>query len=224
MITIMVAEDFDIIREDLAESLQAQPDMQVTGTAKTGKEIVELVRENPPNIVLMDIEMETPTAGIHASDKISEISPTTKVIYLTAHDNREIVLTAMATTAVDYIVKSAQYDTLYEHIRAIYAGENIMEGPAQEILVQEFKRLRQSEKNLLFFIQNLSQLTNSERIIIHYLLEGYKLTQIARQRNVELVTIKTQISSILKKCGVKRSKEVVTLIRELNLEHLFDSE
>lgn len=96
-----------------------------------------------------------------------------------------------------------------------------MKGIAQEVLVQEYKRLKKSEKSLLFFINNLSRLTASEREIIKIPLEDYKISEMAKLRFVQPVTIKTQIASILKKFGVRRSKEVVQTIRELNLEHLF---
>lgn len=221
MIDVMIAEDMPFILEDLADAINSHSNFQVTGTAKTGAEILDLVKKNPPDIVLMDIEMETMNAGILAAESIGDLAIKTQVIYLTAHENRNTILTAMATPAVDYIVKGVDYERIFQHIEAVVAGQPLMEGIAQEVLVQEYKRLKKSEKSLLFFINNLSRLTASEREIIKLLLEDYKISEMAKLRFVEPVTIKTQIASILKKFGVRRSKEVVQTIRELNLEHLF---
>lgn len=220
-ITIMVAEDIDLLREDMVEALNEQDDMQVIADVATGKEIVEAVLNQPPDIVLMDIEMETFNAGIKATEVINGSEVPSKVIYFTAHENQETVLTAMATGAVDYIVKGESYDEVFRHIRAVVAGRPLMQGVATELILQEYKRLKQSEKGLLYFINNISKLTNTEREIVTLLLQGYRVSQIAEHRSVELVTVKTQITGLLKKFGVSRSVEIVKTIRELNLEHLF---
>ena len=85
---------------------------------------------------------------------------------------------------------------------------------------REFLRLRKTENNLLYFIKNLSGLTSAEKQLVRLLLQGYSARQIAEERIVELSTVKTQISHILKKVNAKRSKELVDNIREKNLEQL----
>lgn len=220
-VTIMVAEDIDLIREDLVEELNAQPEFTVIGEAATGKEIVDLVAATPPDIVLMDIEMEDLHSGIRATEKINDLTVDTKVIYLTAHETREIVLTAMATGAVDYIVKNGDYPTVFRHIHAVMNKQSLMAGVASNIILEEYQRLRKTEKSLLYFINNISGLTVSERQIISLLLKGLKINQIAKERSVEVVTVKTQITSILRKFGESRTKDIIKMIRELNLEHLF---
>lgn len=221
IISIMVAEDIDLLREDLVEAINEQADLKVIADVATGKEIVEKVRELAPDIVLMDIEMETINAGIKATEAINQLNEKTKVIYFTAHENRETVLTAMATGAVDYVVKGESYEEVFRHIRAVMNGRPLMQGVANELILQEYKRLKQSEKGLLYFINNISKLTNTEREIIKLLLQEHRVAEIAKIRSVELVTVKTQITGLLKKFGVSRTLEIVTIIRELNLEHLF---
>lgn len=87
--------------------------------------------------------------------------------------------------------------------------------------MQEYQRLRHTEKGLLFFINNLSKLTPSEREIITLLLHGNSISEIAKIRVVEVPTVKSQITVLLKKFGVKRSVEIVNIIKGLGLEHLF---
>lgn len=80
MIRILVAEDFDIIREDLCDTLSAQEDMCVVGQAASGAEAVKLAAEVDCDLILMDIEMESTTAGIHAAEQILEHSPDLLII------------------------------------------------------------------------------------------------------------------------------------------------
>ena len=96
-----------------------------------------------------------------------------------------------------------------------------MESKVHETVMQEYARLRKSEQSLLFFITNLSQLTATERQMIKLLLQGYKTSEIAQIRCVENSTIKTQIKGLLRKFGCTRTKEIVEMIRNLNIEHLF---
>ena len=72
MISILIAEDLDLLREDMTELLNAQPDMQVVGTASTGAKILELAKSVKSDVVLMDIEMESLSAGIMAAEAIRD--------------------------------------------------------------------------------------------------------------------------------------------------------
>lgn len=96
-----------------------------------------------------------------------------------------------------------------------------MNSRIQETIMREYSRLQRSERSLLFFIHNVSQLTAAERELVKLLLEGMKVKEIAQVRCVEMITVKTQIKSLLRKFGCSRTKEIVSMIRDLNLSHLF---
>lgn len=221
IIKVMVAEDFDLLREDFCELIQAQYDMEIVGKAASGSEITALAMANDCDIILMDIEMENLNAGIVATEAIRQVKPEQKIIFLTAHETEDMIFTAMGTGAVDYVVKGCSEDELLSHIHAAYNGKPIMEAHIQNKLMREYSRLRRSEHSLLFFIHNISQLTTAERELIRLLLQDKKVQEIAEIRCVELVTVKTQIKSLLKKFGCSRTKEIVQLIHQLNIEHLF---
>ena len=221
MTRILVAEDFDIIREDLCDTLNAQDDMSVVGQATSGAQAVALAGEVDCDLVLMDIEMETTTAGIHAAEEILESNPDVMVIFLTAHETEDMILTSMGAGAVDYIVKGCPDEELLLHIRSAVAGRPMLDAKIQNMLLKEYSRLRSSEKSLLFFINNVSQLTAAERELVKLLLQDKKVKEIAAIRCVEVVTVKTQIKGLLHKFGCSRTKEIVQMIRELNISHLF---
>lgn len=221
MIRILVAEDFDLIREDLCDTLEQQEDMTVVGSASTGAEIQALALERDFDLILMDIEMETTTAGIRATERILEQKPAAKILFLTAHETDNMILTSMGAGAVDYIVKGCDEAELFRHIRGAYSGQALLDGKIQNLLLKEYSRLRTSERSLLFFISTVSQLTAAERELVRLLLEDRKIKEIAAIRCVEVVTVKTQIKSLLHKFGCTRTKEIVNTIRELNVTHLF---
>ena len=99
-IRIMIADDFPLLREDLTELINGQPDMEVVGTAASGKEIIELARHTVYDLILMDIEMEQMNSGILATEAIREENPEAGIIFLTAHETREMIVTAMGAGAM----------------------------------------------------------------------------------------------------------------------------
>ena len=221
MTRILDAEDFDIIREDLCDTLNAQSDMCVVGQASSGAEITALAGSVDCDLILMDIEMETTAAGIKAAEEILEEHPDIMVLFLTAHETENMILTSMGAGAVDYIVKGCPDEELLMHIRSAAAGRPMLDAKIQNMLLKEYSRLRSSEKSLLFFINSVSKLTAAERELVRLLLEDKKVKEIAELRCVELVTVKTQIKSLLRKFGCSRTREIVETIRELNVAHLF---
>lgn len=220
-IRVMVAEDFQLLREDLCETLSAQEDIEVVGQAASGAEIVRLARETDFDVILMDIEMETITAGIRATEEILLEKPKSVIVFLTAHETDEMILLSMGAGAADYIVKGCPDEDILRHLRMAAKGEAQLESRIQQTVLREYSRLQRSEQSLLFFITMVSQLTPAERALVRCLLDDKKIREIAQQRCVEVVTIKTQIKGLLRKFGCSRTKEIVQLVRQLKLDHLF---
>ena len=122
---------------------------------------------------------------------------------------------------MDYIVKDSPTELIIEHIKNAYNGRPIMQAHIQNVVMKEYKRLQMSERSLLFFISNVSGLTKAERELVKLLLDDKKIKEIAQIRCVEQITVKTQIKSLLRKFGCTRTKEIVSIIKDLNLYHLF---
>ncbi|RKJ03282.1 DNA-binding response regulator [bacterium D16-54] len=221
MIRVAIVEDFALLREDLWELIGEQKDMEAVWQAGSGQEAVEKAKNEDADIVLMDIEMETVNAGILAAEQIRDQGKGQQVIFLTAHETDQTIITAMGTGAVDYIVKGCQEQEILRHIRNAYKGKPVMEARIQETIMREYSRLQRSERSLLFFINNVSQLTAAERELLRLLLDGKKAKDIAGIRCVEMNTVKTQIKGLLRKFGCSRTKEIVSMIQELNISHLF---
>ena len=180
---ILIADDFEILREDLTELINDQRDMEVVGTAASGKEIVNLAKTTDYDLILMDIEMETMNAGIVATETIRDQNPEAEVIFLTAHETKEMIVTAMGAGARDYLVKGCEDEEILYHIRCALKGNPVMSNKIHETVMQEYARLQKSERSLLYFINNISKITSTEREMIRFLLQGYKVHEIAEARS-----------------------------------------
>ncbi len=218
MSSLLIADDFEIIREDLKSGLSEYGYDPIV-LASSGKEAVNLYEKGM--LVLMDIEMEMADAGIKATESILERDQNALVIFLTSHDDDDVIMSAMATGAKDFVVKGSDISVIVEHIKAVENGEPQLTSRVHEILMGEYKRLRRSEQSLLYFIEHLSSLTTAERELISCFMDGMKVKEIAEHRFVEPVTVKSQIRTLLAKTGCSRTKELVSMIRSLGLEHLF---
>ena len=218
---IIIVDDFPLLVEDLAEYINSQPDMEVVKTANSGEELLSLYQHVDYDLILLDIEMETVNAGLMAAETIRDHDADAKIIFLTAHETQQFILTAMALGAADYIVKGTDYEDIRVHILNVLEGHPVLESKVQAIIMQEYKRMKKTEDSLMNFIHTVSLLTPAERELIKLLLRHYKVAEIARERSVEMVTVKTQIKSLLRKFEVSRSKEIVKIINELNIGHIF---
>ena len=100
-------------------------------------------------MILMDIEMETIDAGIRAAEVITARHPEVKILFLTAHETDDMITSAMGTGAVDYVVKGCEEERLLEHIRRASEGRAELDPKIQNTVMQEYARLRRSERSLI---------------------------------------------------------------------------
>ncbi len=220
-IKVLIAEDFPIIRANFIRLINQCDDMEVVGAAASGKEIVELARSVPADILLMDMEMEKIDSGIEAAKQIYKEHIDVDIIFLTVHETDDLIFSALSCGAVDYIIKTEPDEVILEHIRNAYNGTPSLIPQIQNRVYAEFSRLKRSEQSLLYFVNNITSLTPAERDLIHLLLEDKKVSEIAQIRSVEVVTVKTQIQGILRKFQCRRTKDIVNSLRELGLDKLF---
>lgn len=221
MTSVMVVEDNSIIREHISQTVSSFDGFEATAEASSGHEAVSLFRSHPVDIVLMDIEMESARAGLDAAREIISGDPDATIVFLTSHDDDDMITTAMATGAKDFIAKDTDKETLLEHLVAVRDGKPVLEDRVHSLVMKEYRRLSDSEQSLLYFIRHLSSLTNTEKELVGCFLKGMKTREIASRRCVETTTVKSQIRTLLQKFELSRTSEMVERIKELKIEHLF---
>jgi DNA-binding NarL/FixJ family response regulator len=214
----VIAEDFAELNTIYAGILGREPDLEVVGRASSAADLLDLLETTPADVVLMDIEMEHPTSGIVACRRLVDLHPGTKVVVLTCHEEEDKVLAAFEAGAVDYILKT---DSITDVVKAI-KGAHHRNAPIHPFAAQALRRTMQDmgryKNNLKSIIQRLSVLTPSETAILSLLLDGTKLKDIARLRNIELVTVKAHVTSILRKFEAKSTSTVVAELKETGLD------
>ncbi|KIL40373.1 hypothetical protein SD70_14175 [Gordoniibacillus kamchatkensis] len=218
---VIVAEDMQVLREHFVQLIDREPDLQVVGQAASGTEAYLLAQARNPDVIMMDIEMDVKHDGINAAKRILEEQPQVRIVFLTVHEDDETVFNAFDAGAVDYVLKTAPESEIVKSIRTAKLGNAPIRPEIAYKIRNEFTRIRRNQSKMFDIMAILSQLTPSEMEIIDLLLKDQKIAQIAEARSVEISTIKSQINVILKKFGKSRTKEVIRLIRDLQMTHLF---
>ena len=115
-IRLLIADDHELVRSGLRSMLQREPDIQIVGEARNGREAVELCHSLDPNLVLMDVRMPE-MDGLEATRVIKHECPRTGILMVTMHENPDYVLEAIKAGAVGYVLKDAPRDELVAAVR-----------------------------------------------------------------------------------------------------------
>ncbi len=221
-ITILVVDDNDEIREYFISILNHECDIEVIGSASSGMEAVKIAEQLHPDIILMDIQMETRTAGIDAARQIIKEHANTKVIILTILEDDDLLFQAYCAGVMDYIIKTDSISQILDSIRRVYSNELILRPLYAEKIIDELNRVKAQQKSLMFSLNILSKLSNSEFEILKCIYQGMSYKQISEARYVSSVTVKSQIHSILKKFGMRSMKEVNKKLDEVRFDQIID--
>ncbi|RED77592.1 response regulator transcription factor [Cohnella phaseoli] len=217
MIKVAVTDDIEDIRDYFRMIIDREQDMEAVGVASDGEEAVQLAREVRPDIMLMDIEMETEDAGIRAIQRIKGELPEIKIIVLTIHEEDDVMFKAYGAGALDFIVKTSSIADIVNSIRSAHRNSLFMRPEIAEKILGEFAKLRNEKDSLIYTLNIVSKLTTSEFEIVRSIYNGLTYRNIAKERSVEEVTIRTQVNKILKKFNQSSMKEVVANLRELKI-------
>ncbi|MCR4876329.1 MAG: response regulator transcription factor [Clostridiales bacterium] len=220
MIRILLADDNAEIRSYFHGILDREPDFRVVGEASSGAECIRMALELKPDIILMDIQMETETAGIDATAVIHEKLPDTKIIILTIHSDDEMLFRAYSSGALDFIVKTDSISKIVSSIQQVSRNQLQLRSDVASKIVTEFQRIQRENASLLYTLNILSKMTNSELEVLCCLYNGDSYKQVAKTRFVSEATIKSQVNSILKKFGMKRMKDVVAVLRQVDFSRI----
>lgn len=223
MIRILTADDNAEIRSYFSNILAHEPDMELLGCAASGAEAVRMALQLQPDIVLMDIQMETRVAGIAASKQILAQLPQTKIIILTILEDDDLLFQAYCAGVIDYIIKTDSVSQILTSIRNAYQNQLILRPKYAEKIIDELKRVREEQTSLLYSLNILTKLSNSEFEVLKCLYRGMNARQIAESRCVSLGTVKTQIHSILQKFGLKSVSDVNRQLRLIRFDRIIEN-
>jgi DNA-binding NarL/FixJ family response regulator len=208
VIRIVVADDHEVVRGGFAAMLGTQPDFTVAGTAADGAEAVRVCTAEKPDVVLMDVRMPV-MDGIEAT---RQLNGETRVLILTTFDLDEYVFDALRAGASGFLLKDVTAERLFDAVRVVAAGEALLAPTVTTRLIGEFTRLKPRGT-----VTSLGTLTPRETEVLRLIAEGLSNPEIAARLVVTEETVKTHVSRVLSKLGLRDRTQAVVAAYESGL-------
>ena len=216
-----ICDDAEHIRFVYATGLKKYKELEFIGSTETAKECLEFVSANNPDICLLDIQLETETAGLDVIEKIKDASPDTKIIILSSYNDEEYIFKAFAVGVDGYVLKDYPLDRVYENIIDVYNQRGSVSNEIAQVLAKKARDIRSGQKSMLRMIEIMSHLSVSEFEVLKEIYKGKSYRTIAEERFVDVSTVKVQASRILKKVGISNMAELIPQLQELKIFDLF---
>jgi DNA-binding NarL/FixJ family response regulator len=215
-VRILIADDHQVVRTGFRELLDTQPDFSVVGTASDGAEAVRLSRELRADVVLMDVRMPG-MDGIAATRELtrSQGDPP-RVLILTTFDLDQYVYDALRAGASGFLLKDATAERLFDAVRVIAAGDALLAPAVTRRLIHEFAQ-RPDKAVDTQPIAGLNTLTPRETQVLKLVAQGLSNAEIASRLVVTDETVKTHVSRILTKLGLRDRTQAVVAAYESGL-------
>ena len=204
MIRVAIADDQALVRSGFRMILDARPDLEVVGEAEDGEQAVELVRELQPDVLLLDIRMPN-LDGIEATRRIVADGISTRILMLTTFDLDDYVHDAVRAGASGFLLKDVRPAELVDAIRLVSSGNALLAPNALGRLLERFGTPKPSASGGTA----LPTLTEREREILQLVAEGLSNAEIAARLVLSEATIKTHVSNLLRKLGVRDRVQAV---------------
>jgi DNA-binding NarL/FixJ family response regulator len=222
-IHIVIADDHQVVRTGYSALLDTQADFTVVGTAGNGTEAIQLCRDLQPEVILMDVRMPE-TDGIEATRHLLEPGHDAatgtyqgpRVLILTTFDLDEYVYDALRAGASGFLLKDVTAERLFDAVRVVAAGEALLAPTVTRRLIGEFARLRAPGPHTTT-APGLGTLTPRETQVLRLVAEGLSNPEIAARLVVTDETVKTHISRMLSKLGLRDRTQAVIAAYESGL-------
>ena len=191
-ISVLLVDDHPIVRNGVKSYLEVLDDMEVIGEASSGEEAIEFVKNNLPDVILMDLVMGGMN-GVEATKIIKQIVPSTQIVVLTSHHDDSLVFPALKAGALSYVLKVISPEELANVIRMASGGTAILSPQIAQMLMTEMHDRKDNEQN------PFAQLTEREYEVLKLIAQGNSNAEIASHLYITDKTVKGYVSNILHK-------------------------
>jgi len=209
MIQILVADDHALVRGGFRLILETQPDMEVVGEAADGHEAVQEAISLLPDVILMDIRMPA-LDGISATRELARVRSASAVLILTTFDLDEYVYEAMKAGASGFLLKDVDPPDLVHAVRVVARGDSLLAPSVTRRLIERYVRRPTAPPEL-------AELTTREREVLLLVARGRSNAEIAGDLFLSEATVKTHVTRILRKLGLRDRVQAVVLAYEAGL-------
>ncbi len=206
-ITLLICDDHKILTDALAMVVERDGGLRmIASPVHIPEEAIELCRTQRPDVVLMDIVFKGHMTGIQATRKIKEVSPATKVVIMTAHDDDRLLVEAVEAGASGFLGKEEAADEVLSAAKAAADGEVLIDPATLTRLLHQVSKEREARRDAQAL---LNDLTDREREILQLLAEGMRNEEIAQKLFISPQTVQTHVRNLLAKLGVHSKLEAV---------------
>lgn len=209
---VAIADDQELVRTGFAMILDSESDIEVVGSAANGHEAVDLCRRLRPDVVLMDIRMPE-LDGIAATRELLGGDSRTRVLILTTFDLDEYVYDAVTAGASGFLLKDTPADDLVRAVRVVASGDALLAPSVTRTLIERFT----TESTSYAPAPGLDQLTDRETEVLSAMARGLSNQEIAAALFLGETTVKTHVSRVLMKLGVRDRVQAVIAAYESGL-------
>jgi DNA-binding NarL/FixJ family response regulator len=212
---VLIVDDHRIVREGIEKILSGENDIELIGSVSSGKDVLNFLNENRPDILIADLSMPD-MSGIELTAKISDLFPDIKVLILSMFNNEDYIVSAIQAGAKGYLTKQDSTTAiLLEAIRTIVSGEEFFSPSISKTVLKSF--LKNIKKMSVTDISKKYQLTSREREILKLYVEGYSNKEIAEKLNLSIFTVKTHKNNIMQKYNFKSNVEMIKFALRNNI-------
>ncbi len=202
-IRTILLEDHKMVRQGLVALLQDAPGMEIVGEAGDGNSAVEMARTHQPDVALLDISMPGMN-GLEAARKIRELSPKTKLLFLTMYADDEYIIQALRFGGTGYVLKDADANTLIDAIRRVHRGENYLSPEVSQTIIR-----RVISDNSEPPTNNHENLTSRERQILQMIAQSKTNREIGETLRISVKTVQTHRANLMNKLDIHDQTSLV---------------
>jgi DNA-binding NarL/FixJ family response regulator len=213
-IRVLLCDDQALVRSGFRMILDAREDIEVVGEAQDGAQAIELAQRRRPDVILMDVRMPR-LDGVEATRRLVEGGSPARIVILTTFDLDEYVYEALRAGASGFLLKDVEPDQLAEAIRVVARGEALLAPTVTRRLLDRFAQVLPAASPQL--APELSELTEREREVLALLGTGLSNAELAERLFVSETTVKTHVSSILRKLNLRDRVQAVVLAHQAGL-------
>jgi DNA-binding NarL/FixJ family response regulator len=212
-IKVVIADDQALVRGGFRMILDAREDIEVAGEAADGAEAIALVGEHDPDVVLMDVRMPS-VDGIEATRQIVASGSPARIIILTTHDLDEYVFAALRAGASGFLLKDVRPPDLVEAIRVVARGDALLAASVTRRLLDRFAAVLSDDAAKP---ADLDELTERELEVLRLVALALSNAEIAARLVLTEATVKTHVSSVLRKLDLRDRVQAVVFAYDVGL-------
>jgi len=202
-VKVLVVDDHDVVREGIRMVLSSDPELEVVGTASSGEEAIDKVRELEPRVVVMDIGMPG-LSGFEATRRIREANPEVQVVALTVHDSEAYVFQMLQAGATGYVIKRAPAEDVIHAVKRAALGESVLHPSVAKLVIKDYlSRVERGED------ESFDHLSEREREILKLIAEGKTNREIAEMLFLSIKTVQAHRANLMHKLGMHDRTELV---------------